>query len=103
MGNFLRSFDIDKFLHSGIRKDFKNFSLPAWSIPILLLGLCVAAYGLLTPWAAIAFTLYPGFDQQPIAVVYSYVFLILIAFLLSFTLTLLAVRRPKWFWLDMLA
>lgn len=50
-------------------------------------------------FAALAFAVYPGFDQQGIAVIYS-VFMLVLAFLfLSFYLNILALRKDrKWFY-----
>ncbi|MDZ4159039.1 MAG: hypothetical protein U1B80_04535 [Anaerolineaceae bacterium] len=50
-------------------------------------------------WIAILFTVYPGFKQQPISVVYGNGFLLLFAFLLSFGLMLQALRNPSRYWL----
>lgn len=53
---------------------------------------------LLAAWAAALFVVYPGFSQQFIAFLYSHFYLVLIAYLLSLALMILALRRPRWFW-----
>jgi hypothetical protein len=50
-------------------------------------------------WIATLFAVYPGFKQQPISVIYSNGYLLLIAFFLSFGFTILAFRDRKRFWL----
>jgi len=50
-------------------------------------------------WAGLLFVVYPGFGQQFISLVYGHFFIILTAFLASLVCTLLALRRPKAFWL----
>jgi len=52
----------------------------------------------LAAWAAILFTVYPGFDQQAMAIIYGYYYAILIIFLLSLYLNILAIRRTEYFW-----
>ena len=54
-------------------------------------------------WAAFLFALYPGFKQQYIAVTYSNAFVIYALFLLSFALMILAIQKPRFYWLLMLA
>lgn len=49
-------------------------------------------------WAAALFVVYPGFSQQYISFVYSHFFIILIVFLSSLVLMLLALRSPRWYW-----
>jgi hypothetical protein len=46
-------------------------------------------------WVGILFLLYPGFDQQPIAMMFGHFLMVLSALLFSFCLMLLALRR-KW-------
>jgi hypothetical protein len=55
-------------------------------------------------WTALLFAVYPGFDQQPIAINYSDFFLLFTFLMLSFGLGILAVRSPrkKW-WLLLIA
>jgi len=55
-------------------------------------------------WVALLFAVYPGFDQQPIAINYSDFFLLFTFLMLSFSLGILAVRAPrkKW-WLLLIA
>ena len=48
-------------------------------------------------WAAFLFLVYPGFKQQPIALIYNHHFSVLFLFLLSLVCMLLAVRKPRWF------
>ena len=48
--------------------------------------------------AGLIFLLYPGFALQPIALTYGHLFLVYTAFLLSLALNILAIRRPKRFW-----
>ncbi len=50
-------------------------------------------------WIAALFAVYPGFKQQPISVIYSNGYLLLIAFFLSFGLTVLALQDKRRFWL----
>ena len=50
-------------------------------------------------WIAALFAVYPGFRQQPISVIYSNGYLLLIAFFLSFGFTLMALQNRKRFWL----
>ncbi len=50
-------------------------------------------------WIAALFAVYPGFKQQPISVIYSNGYLLLIAFFLSFGFTILAIRNRRRFWL----
>ncbi len=49
-------------------------------------------------WVALLFTVYPGFDQQPIAINYSNFFLLFTFLMLSFALSILAVRDPQHRW-----
>ncbi|MEL7644354.1 MAG: hypothetical protein AAGU25_09635, partial [bacterium] len=49
-------------------------------------------------WAALLFAVYPGFDQQPIAINYSDFFLLFTFLMLSFGLGILAVRTPRKNW-----
>ena len=44
------------------------------------------------------FAVYPGFQQQYIAITYSSGFIVLAAFLASLGSMLWALRRPRWFW-----
>lgn len=48
--------------------------------------------------AALLFFLYPGFQQQPIAMIYGHYFLTLAVFLLSLLAMALAFRYRRWFW-----
>ena len=48
----------------------------------------------LAAWAAAFFVVYPGFQQQFVSFLYSHFYIILILFLLSQALTLMAVRHP---------
>ncbi|MFN2196059.1 MAG: hypothetical protein ACK2UW_08050 [Anaerolineales bacterium] len=48
--------------------------------------------------AAILFLVYPGFSQQPIAITYSHVWLLMSAMLASLITMIWAVRQPRWFW-----
>jgi hypothetical protein len=50
-------------------------------------------------WVSILFMVYPGFDQQPIAITYGHFFLVLTAFFLSLCFMLLAIRHPRRYWL----
>lgn len=50
-------------------------------------------------WAAVMFVIYPGFSQQSIAFMYSHFYIVLLLFLLSLSFTVLALRKPRWFWL----
>ena len=50
-------------------------------------------------WVSILFLVYPGFDQQPIAITYGHFFLVLTAFFLSLCFMVLAIRHPRWYWL----
>jgi hypothetical protein len=52
-------------------------------------------------WVAFLYAVYPGFQQQYIAVTYSHDWLILTLFFTSFSLMVLALRQPKRFWLYM--
>ena len=49
-------------------------------------------------WIALLFAVYPGFKQQPIALIYNHHFSVLALFLLSLGGMILAVRKPKWYW-----
>ncbi len=49
----------------------------------------------LAAWTAILFAVYPGFDQQPIAITYGHFWIILSAFLLSLSFTVLGMRNPR--------
>jgi len=49
-------------------------------------------------WIAALFAVYPGFKQQPISVIYSNGYLLLIAFFLSFGFTVLALQDKRRFW-----
>ncbi|MEA4907525.1 MAG: hypothetical protein VB089_07895 [Anaerolineaceae bacterium] len=49
-------------------------------------------------WIAILFTLYPGFKQQPISVVYGNGFILYAMYIFSLGLMLLAIRRPARYW-----
>ncbi len=46
-------------------------------------------------WTALLFVVYPGFDQQPIAINYSTYFIILTFFFLSLALNLAVLRNPR--------
>lgn len=50
-------------------------------------------------WIAILFTVYPGFKQQPISVVYSNGFFLLAFYILSFGFMIEAIHKPNRFWL----
>ncbi|MDR3576680.1 MAG: hypothetical protein P4L50_22675 [Anaerolineaceae bacterium] len=50
-------------------------------------------------WVSILFLVYPGFDQQPIAITYGHFFLVLTAFFLSLIFMVLALRHPGRYWL----
>jgi hypothetical protein len=52
-------------------------------------------------WVAFLYAIYPGFQQQYIAVTYSQDWLILTLFFTSFGLMILALRQPRRFWLYM--
>ncbi len=52
-------------------------------------------------WVALLYAVYPGFQQQYIAVTYSHDWLILTLFFSSFGLMALALRQPRRFWLYM--
>lgn len=52
-----------------------------------------------TFWVALLFLVFPGFKQQPISVIYGNGFLLLAFFILSLGLTLLSIKRPKYYWL----
>lgn len=54
--------------------------------------------GSLALWVALLFAVYPGFDQQPIAINYSNFFLLFTFLMLSFALSILAVRNPQHRW-----
>jgi hypothetical protein len=49
-------------------------------------------------WAAILYTIYPGFKQQPIALIYTNGFILLALFNLSIGWMLSAMRSPKRYW-----
>ncbi len=49
-------------------------------------------------WAALLFAVYPGFDQQPIAINYSDFFLLFTFLMLSLGLSILTVRTPRKKW-----
>ena len=53
-------------------------------------------------WTALLFAIYPSFHQQYIAVTYSNAFLVYVLFLLSFAAMILAIRKPRWYWVLML-
>ena len=50
-------------------------------------------------WVSLLFLVYPGFDQQPIAITYGHFFLILTVFFLSLVFMLAALRRPSRYWI----
>lgn len=50
-------------------------------------------------WVSVLFLVYPGFDQQEIAITYGHFFLVLTAFFLSLVFMVLALRNPGWYWL----
>ncbi len=62
-----------------------------------LLRLTLPRHTRLAAWAAILFVVYPGFDQQPIAITYGHFWIILTAFFLSLSCTVLAMRQPRRF------
>ena len=47
-------------------------------------------------WASLLFTVYPGFQQQSIALLYSHFEIVLTAFLASLACSLLALKYPRW-------
>ena len=49
-------------------------------------------------WVSLLFLVYPGFIQQHVALLYTHFFLVIIAFLLSLTCTIAALRYPQHFW-----
>ncbi len=49
-----------------------------------------------TAWVAFLFAVYPGFTQQPIAFTYSADWIAIALFFFSFWLMIVAVRKPKW-------
>lgn len=49
-------------------------------------------------WVATLFLVYPGFDQQPIAMMYGHFFIVITAFFLSCCLMILSLRRPTRYW-----
>lgn len=51
----------------------------------------------LAGWAALLFTVYPGFGQQYVSFVYGHYYLLVAAFFASLSLTILAVRSPQRF------
>ncbi|MBI9046083.1 MAG: hypothetical protein JEZ06_16445 [Anaerolineaceae bacterium] len=53
-------------------------------------------------WVALLILLYPGFDQQSIAVLYSHFFIVLTAYFLSLVFMVLSIRKPVWFWVYMI-
>ena len=52
-------------------------------------------------WVSLLYAVYPGFQQQYIAVTYSHDWLVLTLFFISFGLMALALRQPQRFWLYM--
>jgi len=50
-------------------------------------------------WAALLFAVYPGFQQQPIAVQFILHFAVLNLFFLSLCCMLLSIKHQRWFWL----
>jgi hypothetical protein len=64
-----------------------------------LLRLVWARHASAAAWVSLFFLVYPGFDQQEIAITYGHFFLIYAVFLLSLALTVLALRKPQRFWL----
>jgi len=50
-------------------------------------------------WVSILFLVYPGFDQQPIAITYGHFFLILTAFFFSLIFMVMALQHPDRYWL----
>jgi hypothetical protein len=72
-----------------------------WMTGVALWGLVRLAWprqSQAAAWAALLFVVYPGFEQQFISLVYSHFFIVLTVFLVSLGCTLLALRRPRWFW-----
>jgi hypothetical protein len=63
-----------------------------------LLRLWQPRYSHQTAWAAILFTVYPGFRAHFAAVIYSHYFLQLAIQVLSLAAMLLAILKPRWFW-----
>lgn len=49
-------------------------------------------------WTSLLFLVYPALGQNFISLMYSHFFIVLNAFLLSLYLSLLAMRKPRWFW-----
>ena len=49
-------------------------------------------------WTSLLFLVYPALGQNFIALMYSHFYIVLNAFLLSLYLSLLAMRKPRWFW-----
>ncbi len=64
-----------------------------------LLRLAFPRHTRLAASTALLFVVYPGFDQQPIAITYGHFWIILTAFFLSLSGTVLALRRPRRRWL----
>jgi hypothetical protein len=64
-----------------------------------LLRLVWSRRGQFALWVSLLFLLYPGFDQQAIAINYSTYFIIHTCLFLSLGFTLLAARHPRRFWL----
>jgi hypothetical protein len=50
-------------------------------------------------WVALLFLVYPGFGEQSIAITFGHMFLVLTIFFFSLGLMVLALRRPKHYWL----
>ncbi len=55
-------------------------------------------YGRQALWVALLFAVYPGFTQQPIAMIYTLVLSVLTLVILSLFGTLWALNHPRWFW-----
>jgi len=112
----MQSFSVDRPLLGGLfylTTSLFGDSPLAWQIfGILARWLCCLAFWwflrtlwpnktMQTAWMALLFAVYPGFTQQYIAVTYSHVWLLYTISLVSLTLSLLAVRRPRRFWVLM--
>ncbi len=62
-----------------------------------LLRLTFPRHTRLAVWTAVLFVVYPGFDQQSIAITYGHFWVILTAFFLSLSFSVLALRHPRRF------
>lgn len=80
--------------------------LTRWSAALLFwwtLRLIWPEKKLATAVMAVIFAIYPGFRQQYISVTYSNGFLVYSLYLLSFPIMLLALQKPRWRWLLIVA